>query len=144
MKTIHKISLSLLQCLLISKECRLVVFELLPLWVFVGTVMCWEGEAVSPLQTDGYQQGSREWVLLYSGAKRLSCNLHCLSLIFALARCSFYLACVRACSFTPCAMLCVNISLCYKGAEGACWLVCVCVLEADTEGSKWHAGCSSA
>lgn len=48
--------------------------------------------------------------------------------------------CVRACSFIPFALLCVNISVCDKGTEGACWLVRVSVLEADTGGNKRYAG----
>lgn len=43
------------------------------------------------------------------------------------------------CSFTPFALLCVNISVRDKGTEGACWLVCASVLEADTGGNKRHA-----
>lgn len=108
-------------------------------WVVVSVLMCREGEAVSPCQTDGYQQGSREWVLLYSGAKRLSCNLHCLSLIFPSLDVPF-IFCVCMCSFAPFALLCVNISVHDKGTEGACWLVCVSVLEADTGGNKRYAG----
>lgn len=126
-------------------QCGLVVCECLPLYLWGECLwVCWcVGKVkLSPCQTDGYQQGSSEWVLLYSGAKRLSCNLHCLSLIFSLSRCTFHLLCVclRAHLFPLHSMVCVNISVCDKGTEGACWLVFVSVLQADTGGNKRHAG----
>lgn len=108
----------LFQGLVIASEPRLSSRHVFVLWACVSVLMCWEGEAVSPCQTDGYQQGSREWMLLYSGAKRLSCNLHCLSLIFPPARC-FHLLSVRLCV----AFVCVHVliySLCTPMCEYQC------------------------
>ncbi len=50
-------------------------------------------------------------------------------------------ACVCVLIYSLCApTVCVNISVRDKGTEGACWLVRVSVLEADTGGNKRHAG----
>lgn len=121
-KATVKMSSFFLHCLLITHECRLVVCKCLPLCLWYECLWaCWcvgKVEAVSPCQTDGYQQGSREWVLLYRGAKRLSCNLHCLSLIFSLSLCTFHLLCVHLCA---CARVYTLIySLCTPICEYQC------------------------
>lgn len=116
--------------------------------VFVCVLMCRRGGADVPRQTDGYLVDSSGRVLLYRRAKRLSCNLHCLPLLSPPTAQSLYLssslcvcAFVRLLIYSLCSpSACVNISTRDKGTEGACWLVFVSVLEADTGGNKWHAG----
>ena len=106
--------------LLFICECNLVlyiyIYEYLPLCLWDECLWVWcEGEAVSPCQTDGYQRGSWEWVLLYSGARRLSCNLHCLSHL------SFSPSVAVPFIFSVCVYVCVLIySLCTCTCEYRC------------------------